>query len=529
MKNLKRILLILPALFFVLTCSKDSGDEPNYEPPVKYTLTVTINPPGGGTVSPSGGSFDKSTQINLDATPSAGYAFKEWTGDVQGTGSPLIFLMNSNMNITCVFEPLDSDGDGVFDLNDDCPDTPSGVTVDDNGCPTTPTVYLDENGITIKCYEWAEVGQTGEVNGVVYTIVDEETLFQMAFNGADMTTVCTTKVTNMEALFGFDESFNQDIRSWDVSNVNNMAWMFASTSFNQDISAWNVSNVMDMSWMFEYSDFNQDIGAWDVSNVMQMTGMFSETPFNQDISGWNVSNVTDMSWMFEYSDFNQEIGSWDVSNVTNMSVMFSQAPFNKDISGWNVSNVTDMSWMFENAAFNQDIGVWNVGNVTNMSGMFLYASFNQDISGWNVGNVTEMSGMFAGSSFDQNISAWNVSKVTDMSGMFAISSYNQDISSWDVSAVISMAGMFYESVFNQPIDIWDVSSVEDMEMMFYGATVFNQDLSNWEVANVVSCTDFSTNTPQWVLPKPNFTNCSPGSSGKGLSLKYPKKTKPNRG
>jgi surface protein len=505
MINLKKILLILPTFFFILTCSKDSGDEPDYEPPVKYTLTITITPADGGTVSPSGGSFNKGTQINLEATPSAGYAFKEWTGDVQGTVNTMIFLMNSNMNITCVFEPLDSDGDGVSDLNDDCPDTPSGVAVDDNGCPITPPVYLDENGITIKCYEWAEVGQTGEVNGVVYTIVDEETLFQMAFNGADVTTICTTKVTNMEALFAFDEFFNQDIRSWDVSNVTNMALMFASTSFNQDISTWDVSNVMNMSWMFEYSDFNQDISAWDVRNV------------------------TDMSWMFELSAFNQDIGSWDVSNVTNMSFMFSETPFNQDISGWNVSNVTDMSWMFELSAFNQDIGSWDISNVNNMSGMFLYANFNRDISAWNVGNVTEMSGMFAGSSFNQNISAWNVAQVTDMSGMFAISYFNQDISSWDVSAVIYMAGMFYESVFNQPIDIWDVSSVEDMEMMFYGATAFNQDLSSWEVVNVVSCTDFSTNTPQWVLPKPNFTNCSPGISGKGFSVKIPKKTKPNRG
>lgn len=30
--------------------------------------------------------------------------------------------------------PLDSDGDGVSDVNDDCPDTPAGARVDENGC-----------------------------------------------------------------------------------------------------------------------------------------------------------------------------------------------------------------------------------------------------------------------------------------------------------------------------------------------------------------------------------------------------------
>jgi len=39
--------------------------------------------------------------------------------------------------------PLDSDGDGVIDAKDDCPDTPKGVTVDQNGCP----VDTDGDGV----------------------------------------------------------------------------------------------------------------------------------------------------------------------------------------------------------------------------------------------------------------------------------------------------------------------------------------------------------------------------------------------
>ena len=45
--------------------------------------------------------------------------------------------------------------------------------------------------------------------------------------------------------------------------------------------------------------------------------------------------------------------------------------------------------------------------------------------------------------------------------------------------------------------------------MFSGATSFNQDLSSWSVFNVFNCDDFDANTPQWTLPKPNFTNCTP--------------------
>jgi len=50
--------------------------------------------------------------------------------------------------------------------------------------------------------------------------------------------------------------------------------------------------------------------------------------------------------------------------------------------------------------------------------------------------------------------------------------------------------------------------VIDMNSMF-SSSVFNQDIGNWEVDNVTDCGLFSDNTPQWTLPKPNFTNCDP--------------------
>jgi surface protein len=217
-------------------------------------------------------------------------------------------------------EPLtqiDSDGDGVLDSVDTCPNTPSGQSVDTNGCVMSP-IYLDSNGMTIKCYVWGQIGQTGEVNGVIYTIVSEAILRQMVDNGKDVTKVCSSKVTNMRN-------------------------MFSSSQFNQDISSWDVSNVTDMSWMFSWTPFNQDISSWDVSNVTSMDVMFNSSQFNQDISSWDVSNVTSMSWMFSHSIFNQDISSWDVSNVTSMVVMFNYSQFNQDISSWNVTNVTSCS------------------------------------------------------------------------------------------------------------------------------------------------------------------------------------------
>jgi surface protein len=283
---------------------------------------------------------------------------------------------------------------------------------------STNPIFLDDNGITIKARDWAVVGDSGVINGVTHTIVDGATLRAMIENGDDVTRVCTSRIIEMDALFLDDNSFNQPIGNWDVSNVTNMAAMFKqANSFNQDISYWDVSSVTNMQMMFFIAtSFNQFIGDWNVSNVTDMSYMFDRADsFNQPIGNWDVSNVTNMSCMFCYSSFNQDISSWDVSDVTTMQGMFNNSSFNQEISSWDVSNVTEMSFIFSGSAFNQEISSWDVSNVTNMNSMFLWAdSFNQDISSWDVSSVTNMFRTFSNAnSFNQDLSSWNVDNVTN--------------------------------------------------------------------------------------------------------------------
>ena len=197
---------------------------------------------------------------------------------------------------------------------------------------STNAVYLASNGLTVKASAGAQNNEQGRIGNITFTVVNLETLKFEISQGGDVSTLCTSLVTDMENLFQNNTTFNQDISSWDVSNVTNMRAMFQNTNdFNPDISNWDTSNVTTMYYMFSGSDFNQDISSWDVSSVsggQGMNRMFnSAQAFNQDISSWDVSNVIEMNAMFEdASAFNQDISSWDVSNVTNCWSFSENAP-----------------------------------------------------------------------------------------------------------------------------------------------------------------------------------------------------------
>ena len=420
-------------------------------------------------------------------------------------------------------------------------------TVEDVNATMSP-VYLAENGITVKARDWAGIGAKGMLNGVEYTVVDRGMIQDMYDYDSDhrvedMTTFCTTRLTNLEddAEFYFGDVFNQDLSAWDVSNVTNMYGMFSgASSFNQDLSAWDVSNVTDMNYMFENAtSFNQDLSAWDVSNVTNMEYMFYNAQnFNQDLSAWDVSNVTNMSRMFSNaSSFNQDLSAWDVGNVTSMSGMFENAQyFNQDLSSWDVNNVLGFndfdaetpSWTLPKPNFispfyldangitvkakeGTPIGAKGLLNGVEYTVVDKHMLSNRIRNGEDVtkvctSRVEYMDGGMFHEHFNQDLSSWDVSNVTNMEYMFSYAqNFNQDLSTWDVSNVTNMSVMFYNAQnFNQDLSSWDVSNVTDMHYMFYEATSFNQDLSSWDVSNVQEYWDFDAETPSWTLPKPNF-------------------------
>jgi uncharacterized repeat protein (TIGR02543 family) len=79
----------------------------DYEPcePVTYTLTMAVDPTGGGTTNPAVGShtYPENEVVNLTAAAASGYHFVNWTGDASGTSPTTSVIMDADKTVTANF------------------------------------------------------------------------------------------------------------------------------------------------------------------------------------------------------------------------------------------------------------------------------------------------------------------------------------------------------------------------------------------------------------------------------------------
>ncbi len=150
-------------------------------------------------------------------------------------------------------------------------------------------------------------------------------------------------------------TFNQNISGWDVSNVTDMSRMFAqgATEYHYAETYDNVSGDYEWSETYEFdpsvepNHFNQDISTWNVSNVTDMTDMFLSGAYEQmsgeDVNGDPVESFT-MGTDFRRSPFSYALDSWDMSSVTaapNMltGTSLSISEYDSTLTGWSAQTM----------------------------------------------------------------------------------------------------------------------------------------------------------------------------------------------
>jgi surface protein len=159
--------------------------------------------------------------------------------------------------------------------------------------------------------------------------------------------------------------------------------MFRGAPFNQDISSWNVSNVTNMNQMFQNaSSFNQNIRSWDVSSVTTMRYMFNgAAAFNQDISAWNPA-ITDMDGMFaNASAFDQNLNGWDVSLIPSIPFQFANNATLFTTDEHPIWGTTGTPQYLVDGTYGDLVAYYNIYGYNNASGYELNAYASRHILG----------------------------------------------------------------------------------------------------------------------------------------------------
>lgn len=525
---MKRILIILTTIFLI-------GCE---EEPIKYTLTVSSNPTEGGTINPTSGEYQEGTEVTLRVNTNTNYEFDKWSGSWSGSESPLTITMDSDKNIVGNFKLMDSDGDGVTDDIDLCNSTPSGQTVDSNGCsdsqkdtdgdgvsddvdtcPDTPSgETVDSNGCSDSQKDTDGDGVSDDVDTCSDTpsgeSVDENGCSdsQKDTDGDGVTDDLDTCSETPEGE-GVDENGCSDSqKDTDGDGVTDDIDTCPDTPSGEEVNETGCSSSQVDT---------------DGDGVSDDVDLCNSTITGRPVNEWGCQNPI-------YLDDNGvTIKSYDWGEVGDLGkvddtyyIVVGDSMVGRERQEFLLSNyIIPYLWLKD-------------GMSSFYSPLFFpiqrgnYRKYKPCTSKLTKEGLRRFHDYFTGppnSNTSYDLSHWDVSQITDMSSVFqgkymvsgSIKFLNYgDLSNWDVSNVTNMERMFSNNLGNgnwfsnetmNSLSDWDVSNVTNMTQMFWGlGNNFNVDLSSWDVSNVTQCGGFTSYESQvWTLPKPNFTNCDP--------------------
>jgi surface protein len=363
------------------------------------------------------------------------------------------------------------------------------------------------------------------------------------------------------------------VSNWDMSTIHNISYLFANCSNLTDVSAlttWNITNNMEnMAYTFcnvPYTAWDKNgnsnaqfLKTWDVSNVTNFAYMFSMgsgwNNGNVDVSfinDWNFASAKDISGLFRYASDNalKLLNGKDFNNVENLVFTFMQTNINPNYK-LHFENAKSLAYTFnncqsfvgsENITFGNNVqnmyGIYsqcsNLRNLTSLRNMHtdnlqnLGSAFSAcynltDITGlqnMNTTNVTDYSRMFVSDNNLTNINAlsnWDVSNGTAFNYMFAWCNNMTDMSSltkWNFNTAANNINMYYmffnmRKVSNwKSVANWNTQGVSHTGEMFAYCNGITLNIANWDMSSVTNIDSMFRGITGWTSLNniPNFSN-----------------------
>ncbi|MER3375332.1 MAG: BspA family leucine-rich repeat surface protein [Allomuricauda sp.] len=375
-------------------------------------------------------------------------------------------------------------------------------------------------------------------------------LLHLAFAGCDNMDMKATDIpdfTNGPNLFGMFSDCkafigNESINSWDLSAVDNTAYMFhGAESFNLPLDNWNTGNVLYMYNMFQdASAFNQDLGSWNVSNVIHMTEMFdgsglSDDNYNKILMGW--AGLPSLQQGVQLDAPQNKFCEAALSRyelLKNYDWVVNDQGRSEGCTLYHPGEVFVTKWQTNNPGISEDNQIllplfggpynvdWGDGSIeTDLFGNTRHTystpgTYKVSVFGRPHSVIFSNSG---GSTITNDaqklleINQWGVIKWSSMNYAFR-GCANMDVVATDVPDLSNVSSMF--SMFNgceslrgnDSFNTWDIGGVQNLQQAFSGCKQFNTDISNWNTGNVTSmgnlfedCEKFNGDISGWDVSK----------------------------
>ena len=317
-------------MFAISSCTKE------------FVLDIIVNPPEGGSVFPSDGTFKNGTTVTLNATPNNEYVFTGWSGDAIGNNTSVQVTVDDNKSVVANFRlvqyELTTSVNGQGSITETIINT--GKTDYDSGTKVRLEA-VPAQGYYFKEWSGDLQGDTNPADLIINSVKNVTATFEKLSYELRIQTVGEGTVTeeiistgkSTDYLYGTTVRLTatpeegSDFYGWENEEV-------VSTDNPFDIT---ISEPKFIKAFFEYELFNEVVGKWKIKKKRQQQQQKSRIydvksiVFNQDKSFKLNYSAGQISGTFSV-DSNSAITLNGSGSLSNIVVVDNQINFNLNVT-----------------------------------------------------------------------------------------------------------------------------------------------------------------------------------------------------